>query len=42
MTTKMYNFSFRGDNPQTDNLEPGKKKYCWFYYSISYWNVNTA
>ena len=26
MTTKMNNFSFRGDNPQTDNLEPGREK----------------
>lgn len=26
MTTKMNNFSFGGDNPQTSDLEPGREK----------------
>lgn len=26
MTTKMNNFSFGGDNPETDDLEPGREK----------------
>lgn len=41
MITKINNFSFGGENQQMtwDQIE---KKYGWFRYSVSHYEINTA